>query len=326
MSRRPLVRREATHTSKGERYRLAVLYGPEIEVISPLLSEVFGRKEFTPLWVRRKYAFEHDGVPAFACAAFAGDTLAAAVGMLPWPIRYGDRVELAGQLADSSTYAAHRGRGLHARLMQIAHEVCEAWGMTCVLRFASDVSFGLTTSRLGYAHLADLVEFHLPVRTVWAERVARRAGLGDAFDRRFQRVTEPFLSSAPLASSGLAEGYAGVDRDRAFFDYKAAFGGSRTLDLDGARVWLTARHGTLVGDMSAASERDLGRGLRAVQSLARRLGTHRVLFQASGDIALSRFLAARLPVRRTQPLTYFDLGSKIPPEALRFTFGDIDTF
>jgi hypothetical protein len=246
--------------------------------------------------------------------------------MLPWPIRYGDRVELAGQLADSSTYAAHRGRGLHARLMQLAHEVCKAWGITCVLRFASDVSFGLTTSKLGYAHLADLVEFDVPIRTVWAERVARRTGLGAAYDRRFRHVTDPFASSIPLESSVLAEGYGGVDRDRAFFDYKAAFGGSRVLDLDGARVWLTARHGTFVGDMSATSEADLDRGLRAVQRLARRLGTHRLLFQASSDIALSRFLAARLPVRRTQPLTYFDLGSKIPPEALRFTLGDIDTF
>jgi hypothetical protein len=311
----------------GETYRIAVLYGHQIEVISPLLLEVFGRRGFTPDWVRRKYACERDGVNAFACVAFSGSRPVSVVGMLPWPIRFGDRVELAGQHADSATSAAHRGRGLHGRLVQLSHQVCAAAGMTFVFRFSNDHSFAITTSKLGYAHLGDLVEFHVPVHTVWAERLARRAGLGEAYDRLFERVTEPLVDSEPpLPSSATAEGYAVVDRDRAYFEYKEAFGRSRVLRLDGARVWLALRHGLLVGDMAAPSEAELGRGLDALHRLARRLGAHRLLFQAPEDIMLSRYLATRLPVTRRRPCAYFDLGSKIPMEALRFTFGDIDTF
>jgi hypothetical protein len=317
---------QTTFEANGGAYRLAVLYGHEIEVISPLLLEVFGPRGFTPEWVRRKYACEREGVHAFACVAFDGSRPVSVVGMLPWPIRFGDRVELAGQHADSATSAAHRGRGLHARLVHLSHTVCAAAGMTFVFRFSNDHSFAITTSKLGYAHLGDLVEFHVPVRTVWAERLARRTGLGEAYDRRFERITEPFVDSEPLASSALAEGYAVVDRDRTYFDYKEAFGRSRVLRLDGARVWLALRHGLLVGDMAAPSEAELGRGLDVLGRLARRLGAHRLLFQAPDDIMLSRYLTTRLPVTRRRPCAYFDLGSKIPMDALRFTFGDIDTF
>jgi hypothetical protein len=322
------VRIETSYASGGESYRLAVLHGREIEVVSPLLLEVFGPRGFTPEWIRRKYAWERDGVRSFLCAALAEDGRpVAAVGMLPWPIHYGDRVELAGQLADCATSAAHRGHGLHARLVDLAHDVCVAAGMTFTFRFSNELAFTITTTKLGYTAIDDLVEFHVPVRTLWAERGARRTGLGTAYDRRVERLTEPFLTTGPpLASSVLAEGYAGVERDRAFHAYKAAFGDSRVLDLDGARVWLTVRHGILVGDMSAASEAELGRGLDALMRLARRLGAHQLLFQASPDIALSRYLETRLPVTRTRRISCFDLGSKIPPAALRFTFGDIDTF
>jgi hypothetical protein len=322
------VRTETTHEARGDAYRVAVLYGREIEVVSPLLLEVFGPRGFTPAWVRRKYACERGGARAFACVAFAEDgSPVSVVGMLPCPIRYGDRVELSGQHADSATSAAHRGRGLHARLVRLAHDVCEAAGMTFVFRFSNDLSFAITTSKLGYAHLGDLVEFHVPVRTVWTERVARRVGLGEACDRRFDRATQPFADpEPPLASSALAEGFAVVDRDRAYFDYKEAFGRSRVLRLEGARVWLVLRHGLLVGDMSAPSDAELGRGFDALRRLARGLGAHRLLFQAPEDIALSRYLATRLPVTRRRPCAYFDLGSRIPREALRFTFGDIDTF
>ena len=43
MSQRPLIRCEATYASAGETYRLETLYGHELDVLAPLLCEVFGR-------------------------------------------------------------------------------------------------------------------------------------------------------------------------------------------------------------------------------------------------------------------------------------------
>ena len=321
------VRADTSYESRGESYRVAVLYGREIDVISPLLVEVYRRTEFTREWVRRKYDCRRNGARAFACVAFAPDGRpVATVGAIPWSFRHGGYVELAAQLADSATSPAHQGRGLHVRLMQLLHDVCAAAGMTFVLRYSNELSFAITTSKLGYTPLDDLVEYDWPIRTVWLERAARRAGLGAAYERRFERVTDRFLDLAPLESSALFEGYAGVERDRAFFDYKTAFGGSRVLTLEDARVWLAVRHGLLVGDMTAPSDSALGRGLDALEGLARRLGAHRILFQASEDIRLSRYLATRLPQARRRRASYFDLGTRIPTETLRFTLGDLDTF
>jgi hypothetical protein len=247
--------------------------------------------------------------------------------VLPWPFRHGDRTELAAQIGESSTATAHRGRGLFVRLVQLAHEVCDAAGMAFVIRFPNENSFPITVSKLGYTHLGDLVEFRQPVKTIWAERAAGRAGLGAAHGRYAARVMRSASEPGPaLVSSVLAEGYAGVDRDPEFLAYKATFGGGRVLRLDGARAWLAVRHGMLVGDVEAPSDDELGRGLDALTSVARRLGVHRLLFQASGDLRLARVLAGRIPEGGRRPVAYFDLRSRIPPDALRFTLGDIDTF
>ena len=319
---------ERQYTSRGETYRIAILRGPEIRVVSPLLCEVFGSRRFTPDWLERKFAYERGDVGSFLCAAFARDgTPAAAVGLVPWPIRYGDRVELAGQLADSATSPAHRGRGLHVRLVRLIHELCDAAGMTFVFRFSNDLSFAITTSKLGYVPLVDLAEYRRPVRTLWLERAARRAWLGDAFERRFLRVIEPHVAREPaLPSSVLAEGYAGVEREPDFLAYKAAFEGAHVLNLEGARAWVEARHGLLVGDMTAESDEAFASALAELDRIARRLGAHRLLFQASEDVLLARRLARRLPETLRRRVSLFDLSSKIPLDALRFTMGDIDTF
>lgn len=319
---------ETSFSTHGETYRIAVLRGDDVDVISPLLLKVFGPRGFTPEWVRRKYAWERDGARSFACVAFDGDERPVAnVGVLPWPIRHGRRVELAAQLADCATSADHRGRGLHARLVALVHEVADSAGMTFVFRFSNDLAFSITTTKLGYTPLDDLVEFHPRIRTVWAERVARRVRLADAFDRHVdRRVRESIDAGPPLESSVLREGFACTDRDRALLDYKERFEGSRVLQLDGARVWLRVCHGLLIGDMAAESDAEFNRGADALERLAARLGVHRVVFQASPGIELSRRLGARYPLASTRHVSLFDLCSRIPLDALRFTFGDIDTF
>jgi len=314
--------------ARGGTYRLAVLHGDEIAVLAPLLREVFGERGFSAEWLHRKYDLERDGMRAFACVAFAADGgPAAAVGVLPWPFRHGDRTELAAQIGESSTAPAHRGRGLFVRLVQLAHQVCDSSGVAFVIRFPNENSFPITVSKLGYVHLGDLIEFRQPVQTLWTERLAGRLALDSAYLRYAARVVRPYEETAPgLLNSALDEGYAGVDRDSAFLAYKARFGGSRVLALGETRVWLALRHGALVGDVAAPSDDELARGLDALGRLARRLGVHRLLVQGSGDLRLSRVLATRLPESGRRPVAYFDLRSRIPRDALRFTLGDIDTF
>ena len=205
--------------------------------------------------------------------------------------------------------------------------MCDEAGVAFILIFPNKHSFPIMTSKLGYTHIGDLSEFQPSIRTVWVERVARRTGTGGLYERAVGRLTgrvvEP--SPAPL-SSVLDEGYAGVERDAEFLAYKAAFGRSRVLRLAMTRAWITVRHGMLVGDIAARSDEELGAGLDALGLIARRVGAHRLLFQASPDLRLTRLLRTRTPETGTRPVVHFDLRSRIPADALRFTLGDINTF
>jgi hypothetical protein len=312
-------------------YHLVSLRGAEIVRLAPLYRRAFGRRFFTSEWMKKKYAYGAQGIEAFACVAFAesGD-VAAAFGLLPWPIRYGDRVEVAGQMVDAATADAHRRRGLFTQLGEMVAEECEAAGVSFLFAFPhrEGGSYPGFMGQLGYDHIGDLVEYRLPIRELSAERIMRRLGpLGSVYDRYAARVLRRYPSSDPvLENSVIAEGYGGVERDRAFHAYKSAFGGSRVVEVDGGRVWLKVQRGLLLGDVEAASETAFVRTLEALERLAGKLGVHQILFQAASGSRVSSLFERRYPPLPGLAVVYRDLRSQIPSEKLRFTFGDLDNF
>src|SRR5262249_9171745 len=212
---------------RGDSYRLTSLRGPAMAPLVPLLRDTFHRPQFTLGWLQEKYSCEFGGVEGFFCAALTETAeVAACIGVLPWPIRFGERTELAGQMVDVATHHEHRRRGLFTQLGEMAREICDTAGFSFLFGFADPKgsAFRGWVGSLGYTHLeeVDFVEYAIPVRTLWIERLARRAGaLGAVYDRRLERRLKPLqrCGSAP-ANSFLAEGFAGTDRDARFFGYK----------------------------------------------------------------------------------------------------------
>ena len=310
-------------------YRLACLRGPEMKPLVPLFSKVYQRPDFNLGWLEKKYACQFEGVRAFCCVAFNDAGLVvASLGMLPWPISFGNRTEVAAQLVDGATDREHRHRGLFTRLAEMAKETCESAGISFLFGFAHPQGGsypGLV--RIGYTHIDDLVEFRLPIRTIWMERVARRVGpLHGLYQRHLQQTFRSHLPvDSVLDNSLLWEGFAATRRDRAFHDYKA-FAGNRVLVVDGGRVWLKVRRGLFVGDLEAPSEAEMERTVRALEGLAVRLGIHQIVIQTSKDTRLSRFFAERFLPYPCLAVVYQNLRSQIPPEKLRFTVGDHDNF
>lgn len=327
MTERHFPSPDTTLTARGSTYRIAVLRGAELETVLPLFRDAFNR-DFTLDWLRRKYACEREGLAGFACVALTeqGDA-AGSVGLLPWAMRLGQRSEIAGQMVDVATGSAHRGRGLFVQLAEIVGELCSQAGVGFLYGFPNEEAYPIWTQKLGYAHIDNLLQYRLPVRTVWAERVARRASpLNRVYEPYVRRVLAGYRPAASLLENSLlAEGFAGVDRDGPFHAYKSSFAGSRVVALAGGRVWLNVRHGLLVGDLEASTEADLDTTAHALERLAVRLGVHHVVFQASTDTRFSS-LARRFDVSPGLPVIYRDLGSRIPIEKLRFTFGDFDNF
>lgn len=320
---------ETTVELRGTAYRLTMLRGPQLASLLPLFHDAFGGREFSLDWLLGKYACERGAVGGFVCAAFTEDGQAAgSVGLLPWPVRFGDRTEIAGQMVDVATGSAHRGRGLFVRLAEAVREYCEASGVGFLYGFPNQEAYPIWIHKLGYAHVDDLVEYRLPVRTLWAERLARRVGpLRPLYERYVQRTLMAYAPADPvLENSLIREGFAGVDRDRSFHAYKSSFAGSRVLALEGGRAWLNPHHGLLVGDLEALTDVDLGTTCRALARLGTRLGVHQISFQASKDTRFSRALASRFRTFPGLPVIHRNLGSQIPVEKLRFTFGDLDNF
>jgi hypothetical protein len=295
----------------------------------PLFGDAFGPRPFTAEWLKRKYACEYHGLAGFSCVAFQQDGQpAGSVGVLPWPVRFGDHVEAAGQMVDVATGSAHRGRGLFMRLAEMAREVCEAAGVSFLFGFPNEAAYPIWINKLGYQHIHDLVEYRFPVRTIWAEKVARRSGtLRPFYERHVHRALNAYVAADPVLENSLVrEGFAGIDRNGSFYAYKASFAGSRVVALDGGRAWLKVRHGLLLGDLEASSGADLATTTRELERLARRLGVHQIVFQASKDTRFSASLVSPFRAVPGMPAIYRDLNSRIPSEKLRYTFGDFDNF
>ncbi len=313
----------------GTTYRLACVHGPEMAPLVPLFRKVFRRPDFNLGWLEKKYACQYGGVGGFFCVAFTeGGQAVASFGVLPWPIRFGDRTEIAAQVVDAATDEEHRHRGLFTRLAEMARELCDSAGISFLFGFARPQGGsyqGLV--RIGYTHIDDLVEYRLPILTFWVERVARRVGrLHGLYERHLQRTLRAYFPVDPVLDNSLfSEGFAGTHRDRAFHDYKA-FAGNRVLAVDGGRVWLKVRRGLLVGDLEASSEAEMEKAVRVLERLAVRLGIHQILFQSSKGTRFSRFFADRFRPFPCLSVIYQNLRSQIPAEKLRFTFGDLDNF
>jgi hypothetical protein len=315
--------------ARGSKYRLEVLRGPEMAPLLPLFHDAFGGRPFSLDWLTRKYACERDGLTGFACVAFDenGDA-AGSVGVLPWGVRFGDRAETAGQMVDVASGSAHRGRGLFVLCAEMARQQCEAAGVGFLFGFPNEAAYPIWMKKLGYEHIHDLVVHDLAVRTAWVERAAAKAApVRRAYERYVGRALARRSGGGDaLQNSLLGEGFAGIDRDDAFHGYKTHFTGCRIIDVEGGRAWVGVRHGLLVGDFEALSEAQLVRSVRALRSLARRLGVHHVLFQASADTRFTSLLRPLFRASPGMPVIYRNLSSQIPSDKLRFSFGDFDNF
>ena len=167
-------------TVQGTEYRLVRVGPASMLPLVPFFREVFHRADFTLEWLRGKYGGAYAGTSGFSCVAFTEQgEVAATFGMLPWPIRHGNRMEIASQAVDAATGHAHRRRGLFSLLANMAREECAADGISFLFAFphAKGDSYPGFIRALNYRHIDDLVEYRRSVRTPWIERIARRLGV-----------------------------------------------------------------------------------------------------------------------------------------------------
>jgi hypothetical protein len=313
---------------RGVPYRFALLRGTELRAALPLFADAFPGRPFTVEGLAAKYACAYGDFGGFLCVAFTDDgEPAGSVGVLPWRVRRGELLEGAGQMVDVATHTSHRGRGLFVHLADLARTVCDRGELSFLFGFPNEEAYPIWINKLGYVHSDDLVHYRRPVRTLWLERVAGRvATLGRPYRNWVDRTLGRYAGGEVLENSLVAEGFAAVERDSAFFAYKAGFTGSRIVALRGRRAWLRASNGFLVGDLEPQDASGLHTVAGDLERLARRLGIHQIVFQASRGTRFSALLDAGFTESPGLPVIHRDIRSQIPPGELRYSFGDFDNF
>jgi hypothetical protein len=322
------LRAPSTFEANGVRYRVEARYGNEMTPLVRLFRDAFHGRAVDTGWFERKYGCENRSVRGFACVAFGPNGEAAgSVGLLPWLVRYGERLELAGQLVDVATGSEHRGRGLFVRLAEVVRDVCGARGVSFLFGFPNEAAYPIWIAKLGYSHVDDLVEYRFAVRTLPAEKAFSRIGVLQRLHENYaQHLLDRLDAGNAMKNSLTSEGFGCVERNAAFYAYKSAFAGSRVLSVDGGLVWLRLGGQLFLGDIEARDEPDLERTLQAVRRLATRLGTTPVVFQTSRGTRLDAYLSGRWNRLPGLPIIHRNIDSQIPVEKLKFTFGDLDNF
>src|SRR5262249_28991583 len=159
----------------------------------------------------RKYGGQFGALAGFSYAALTDDGEAvAACGMLPWPIRFGDRVEIAAQVVDAATHADHRRRGLFTRLAELAHARCVEAGAAFFFAFPhrGGDSYPGFVGALGYTDIGLHHEYRHAIMTPWLERVARRTGSSRLYQRYVDRTFADFAPAERRVRNSLVrEGF-----------------------------------------------------------------------------------------------------------------------
>jgi len=107
-------------------------------------------------------------------------------------------------MVDVATGTAHRGLGLFVRLAEMAAEVCESAEVAFLFGFPNEAAYPIWLNRLGFRHSDDLVEYRMPIRTIWAERVARQVGaLLPLYERHVERVLGAHAPADPVVGTSL---------------------------------------------------------------------------------------------------------------------------
>lgn len=286
------------------------------------------RKRVTTAYLRRKYLtpWGHGRMWGFIAYTEADKRPVAMAAALICLIRDGDRQIRAAQTMDTLTCAGHTGRGLMTELLRRTITTLKAQEVAVFFGFCNQNSRHAYVKKLGWQHLFNMECYLMPARTLPLEAISRRLRL-DILWRYFgKKMLEKYKSPVRSFPNALTlEGFGGVLHDEAFFEYKT-FTFNHIVELGGMLCWIKAQGGLLIGDVPFSPETDVDRLLQELRRLARRLGLRQVIFQVSPGTRLQQELSVRLRPRGSWAVVADAGESGLELAALRFDYGDVDTF
>jgi hypothetical protein len=142
--------------------------------------------------------------------------------------------------------------------------------------------------------------------------------------KKKERLQKFLIAKKGLDNSAIADGFGGVYRDEAYFDYKG-FSNSYVLRISCAELWVKTNKSLIIGDIKLMTD-DRKHFFKEVKEVAKKLGVDKITFQVSPNCSIHNFFSESHKPTLSFSILFQDFGSGIPLEKIKFTFSDIDIF
>lgn len=311
----------------SSKYRFERISEDRIKDIVPVFNALF-RKKFTEKYLRRKYDTAYCGLSHVCYMAYDDDGSAVAFyGSLPYRFLYKGREVYIVEACDSLTLPDHQKKGLHFQLANLSYEFMRQNKVLFVFALHSATTFH-HTKRLQWENLEHLHRYHIRPLTLPLNKLLFRmpAFLHRTYTRLVKKSWKKYISEEGWFENPLhAEGFLSVRYSPEFFRYKQA-GGSFLLKISGKQIWVKIEGALLVGAMEDCDLTTFREILLQLQRMCQWVGINEILFQISPGTRLDAMLSTLFPALPSWLVGYLNFSSDIPFEALKFNYGDLDSF
>lgn len=307
-------------------YHIERLSKANINALEKLYHEVYGR--FNPAgYYAKKYDTAYTGVEYVGYIAFnERHNPIAYYGVIPCFIRYGDQLYLAAQSADTMTHPKYQFKGLFVQLANLTFDLCMEEGISLVFGFPNQNSLHGFLVRLKWQMTETLAYYNISTGVVSFEGITRRVPfLKKMYEQYQQYILKDYLvSKKGLDNWVFKEGFAGVNRNALYMNYKA-YSDTQVIKIGDALLWVKIKNGLIIGDINCP-DGEFDSMLLDLKKLALKLGLKSIQFHTSHQTRLSGLLSSRYPAEPSFYVLFKDLGSRIPLDKIKFTYADVDTF
>ena len=285
-----------------------------------LFSTVF-EKEFSIEYLRKKYQPTWFGMMAYSSEG----ELVSFCGAFPATLSYQGKNVKAVQFGDSMTLKGLRVKGLFQLLGKKLEQVVIDEGYLVHYGFLNQYSYWAYQKKMDWEVFGKMRRHPIKVLTFPKEKMSRLFPKSlPAYHRQVEQILAKLPTASALTNTFQNTNHLYRPHDHAFYQQKIS-GPYYHLQLEAGAVWTKVGHGLLIGDfnITPGAEQAFFTQLKA---LARKLGTHRILFQTYEGSSQQLFLEPFIPSLDSWGVGGKSFDPNVPVDQLVLTLGDIDTY
>ena len=247
-------------------------------------------------------------------------------GLIPCFIKYGDRLILSAQSADTMTHPKYRYKGLFVQLANMTIELSRQAGIKLIFGMPNQVALHGFLIKLQWQLTETMNHFVIPVRFVPFEKIASKIPVIKGFYHVYKQsiLKKYMLPQHGINNSLLCEGYGGIYRDDEYLDYKT-YNLTYVLKIGETLVWAKITNKLIIGDINV-NENDFDEVIKALKKIAIKLGLTSVEFHTSHATKMWHLFAERYNPKLSLHILFKDLGADIPLDKIKFVYADAEVF